>query len=140
MGQKVNPIGFRLCVNKNWNSRWYTEKSYAETLKEDLDIQYFVKNRLKKASISKIEVERASKKTKINIFTAKPGIIIGRKGDEVERIRKSLLNKFKKCSRLLILFILLVFTEKLEESTGNGKIDEVILNERTSCFNKSQKT
>ncbi|MEC8254813.1 MAG: 30S ribosomal protein S3, partial [SAR324 cluster bacterium] len=54
MGQKVNPIGFRLCVNKNWNSRWYAEKSYAETLKEDLDIQYFVKNRLKKASISKI--------------------------------------------------------------------------------------
>ena len=96
MGQKVNPIGFRLCVNKNWNSRWYAEKSYAETLKEDLDIQHFVKNRLKKASISKIEVERASKKTKINIFTAKPGIIIGRKGDEVERIRKSLLNKFKK--------------------------------------------
>ena len=94
MGQKVNPIGFRLCVNKNWNSRWYAEKSYAETLKEDLDIQHFVKNRLKKASISKIEVERASKKTKINIFTAKPGIIIGRKGDEVERIRKSLLNKF----------------------------------------------
>ena len=96
MGQKVNPIGFRLCVNKNWNSRWYAEKSYAETLKEDLDIQHFVKNRLKKASISKIEVERASKKTKSNIFTAKPGIIIGRKGDEVERIRKSLLNKFKK--------------------------------------------
>ena len=71
-------------------------KSYAEILKEDLDIQHFIKNRLKKASISKIEVERASKKTKINIFTAKPGIIIGRKGDEVERIRKSLLNKFKK--------------------------------------------
>ena len=71
MGQKVNPIGFRLCVNKNWNSRWYAEKSYAEILKVDLDIQHF-------------------------IFTAKPGIIIGRKGDEVERIRKSLLNKFKK--------------------------------------------
>ena len=49
MGQKVNPIGFRLCVNKNWNSKWYSEKNYAETLKEDLDIQQFVKNRLKKA-------------------------------------------------------------------------------------------
>lgn len=90
MGQKVNPIGLRLGITKTWNSKWYAEKSYAEQLKEDLDIQVFVKNSLRHAAISKIEIERASKKMKINIFSARPGIIIGRKGDEVEKLKKSL--------------------------------------------------
>jgi small subunit ribosomal protein S3 len=96
MGQKVNPVGFRLVVNKDWNSKWFSDKDYAELLKEDFQIQNYAKKKLKKASVSKIEIERASKKTKINIHSAKPGIIIGRKGDEIEKIKKELNARFKK--------------------------------------------
>ncbi len=90
MGQKANPIGLRLGISRTWNSKWFAENDYAEQLKQDLDIQKFVKKRLKHAAISKIEVERTAKKTKVNIFSARPGIIIGRKGDEVERLKKEL--------------------------------------------------
>jgi small subunit ribosomal protein S3 len=90
VGQKVNPIGLRLGISKTWNSKWFAEKDYASQLKQDLDIQKFVKARLKHAAISKIEVERTAKKTKVNIFSARPGIIIGRKGDEVERLKQEL--------------------------------------------------
>ena len=90
MGQKVNPIGLRLGISKTWNSKWYAGKDYPEMLKQDLSIQKFVKNRLRHGAISHIEVERTVKKTKVNIFTARPGIIIGRKGDEVERLKHEL--------------------------------------------------
>ena len=90
MGQKVNPIGMRLGIARTWNSKWFSDKDYANLLKQDLDIQKFVKSHLKHAAISKIEVERTAKKTKVNIFSARPGIIIGRKGDEVERLKKEL--------------------------------------------------
>lgn len=96
MGQKVNPIGLRLGITHTWNSKWYAEKKYVEHLKEDLDIQKFVKKQLKHAAISKIEIERASRKTKVNIFSARPGIIIGRKGDEVEKLKKSLARLIKR--------------------------------------------
>lgn len=90
MGQKVNPIGLRLGITRTWNSKWYAEKNYAEQLKEDIDIQAYIKKSLKHAAISKIEIERASRKMKVNIFSARPGIIIGRKGDEVEKLKKAL--------------------------------------------------
>ena len=90
MGQKVNPIGLRLGISRTWNSKWFAEKDYASQLRQDLDIQKFVKARLKHAAISKIEVERTAKRTKVNIFSARPGIIIGRKGDEVESLKKEL--------------------------------------------------
>ncbi|MAE15880.1 MAG: 30S ribosomal protein S3 [Deltaproteobacteria bacterium] len=93
MGQKVNPIGLRLGISKTWNSKWFAEKDYAEQLKQDLDIQSFIKGRLRHAAISRIEVERTPKKMKVNIYTARPGIIIGRKGDEVERLRNELSSK-----------------------------------------------
>ena len=96
MGQKVNPIGLRLGITHTWNSKWYAEKEYVEHLKEDIDIQKFVKKQLKHAAISKIEIERASRKTKVNIFSARPGIIIGRKGDEVEKLKKSLARLTKR--------------------------------------------
>jgi small subunit ribosomal protein S3 len=96
VGQKVNPIGLRLGITHTWNSKWYAEKKYVEHLKEDLDIQKFVKKQLKHAAISKIEIERASRKTKVNIFSARPGIIIGRKGDEVEKLKKSLARLIKR--------------------------------------------
>ena len=95
MGQKVNPIGLRLGISKTWNSKWFAEKDYAEQLKQDLDIQSFIKGRLRHAAISRIEVERTPKKMKVNIYTARPGIIIGRKGDEVERLRNELSGKMR---------------------------------------------
>ncbi len=96
MGQKVNPIGLRLGITHTWNSKWYAEKKYVEQLKEDINIQKFVKKQLKHAAISKIEIERASRKTKVNVFSARPGIIIGRKGDEVEKLKKSLTRLTKR--------------------------------------------
>lgn len=90
MGQKVNPIGFRLGVIKTWDSRWYAEADYAKHLHEDIKIRAFLKKRLYNSGVSKIEIERAANKTKINIFTARPGLIIGKKGSEVETIKKDL--------------------------------------------------
>ncbi|BCS53063.1 30S ribosomal protein S3 [Geobacter sp. SVR] len=90
MGQKINPIGFRLGVIKTWDSKWYAEADYATLLHEDLKIRSFLKKRLYSSGVSKIEIERAANKTKINIFTARPGLIIGKKGSEVETIKKEL--------------------------------------------------
>lgn len=90
MGQKINPIGFRLGVIKTWDSKWYAEADYAQLLHEDLKIRTFLKKRLYSSGISKIEIERAANKTKINIYTARPGLIIGKKGSEVETIKKEL--------------------------------------------------
>jgi small subunit ribosomal protein S3 len=90
MGQKVHPIGFRLGVIKTWDSRWFSEKNYAALLHEDLKIRKIVKERLMHAGVSKIEIERAGQKAKINIHTARPGIIIGKKGAEVDKLKKDL--------------------------------------------------
>ena len=90
MGQKVNPIGFRLGVIKTWDSKWYAEKDYAKLLHEDIKLRNFLKKRLYNSGVSKIEIERAAGKAKINIFTARPGLIIGKKGSEVETLKKEL--------------------------------------------------
>jgi small subunit ribosomal protein S3 len=90
LGQKVNPIGFRLGITRTWDSRWYAEADYAKLLHEDLKLRNFLKKRLYNSGVSKIEVERAANKAKINIFTARPGLIIGKKGAEVESIKKEL--------------------------------------------------
>ncbi|MCK9229943.1 MAG: 30S ribosomal protein S3 [Syntrophales bacterium] len=90
MGQKVNPIGFRLGINKTWNSRWFAGKNYSKLLHEDIKIRNFLKKKFYHAGISKIEIERAAEKAKINIYTARPGIIIGRKGSEIEKIKAEL--------------------------------------------------
>jgi small subunit ribosomal protein S3 len=90
LGHKVNPIGFRLGVVKTWDSKWYAEADYAKLLHEDLAIRKFLKKRLYSSGVSKIEIERAANKTKINIHTARPGLIIGKKGSEVETIKKEL--------------------------------------------------
>jgi len=92
LGQKINPIGFRLGVIKTWDSKWYAEADYADLLHEDIKIRAFLKKRLYSSGISKIEIERAANKTKINIYTARPGLIIGKKGSEVETIKKDLAN------------------------------------------------
>ncbi len=90
MGQKVHPVGFRLGIIRTWESKWYAEKDYAGLLHEDLKLRDYLKKRLHHAGISKIEIERAASKAKINIFAARPGIIIGKKGSEVEALKKDL--------------------------------------------------
>ncbi|MCK9273729.1 MAG: 30S ribosomal protein S3 [Syntrophales bacterium] len=90
MGQKVSPIGFRLGVNKTWSSQWFTEKDYSRLLHEDIVIRNYLKKKFYHAGISKIDIERAADKAKINIHTARPGIIIGRKGSEIEKLKKEL--------------------------------------------------
>ncbi len=94
MGQKVNPLGFRLGYNKDWNSRWFSQENYARNVFEDDKLVKFVKNRIYHAGVSRIEVERAADKIRLIIYTARPGIVIGRKGAEIEKLRQDLKNKF----------------------------------------------
>ena len=90
MGQKINPTGLRIGVIKDWDARWYAEKDYADTLLEDLAIRKYVDENLKDAAVSKIEIERAANKVNVNVHTAKPGMVIGKGGAEVEKLRKNL--------------------------------------------------
>jgi small subunit ribosomal protein S3 len=90
LGQKVNPIGLRLGIVKTWESRWYADKKYSDYILEDYNIRKFVKKKLYHAGISKIEIERSSKRVRLRIFTARPGIVIGKKGSEIERLKKEL--------------------------------------------------
>jgi small subunit ribosomal protein S3 len=90
VGQKVHPYGFRIGFNKTWRSRWYAEKKYAELLHEDLKLRDELKKKLGHAGVSAIEIERAANKLKVNILTSRPGIIIGRKGAEVDRLKEEI--------------------------------------------------
>ncbi|HEX9724078.1 MAG TPA: 30S ribosomal protein S3 [Vicinamibacteria bacterium] len=93
MGQKVHPFGFRLGYNKTWRSRWYAEKDYAKLLHEDLRLKVQLKRRFSHAGVSRVEIERAANKLKINIHTSRPGIIIGRKGTEVDKLKQEIQAK-----------------------------------------------
>lgn len=90
MGQKVHPVGFRLGTTKTWNSRWFAGRDYAKLLHEDLEICKLVKERLAHAGISKVEVERMGQKARVTVHTARPGIVIGRRGAEVDQLRGEL--------------------------------------------------
>lgn len=90
MGQKVNPISFRIGITRTWLSHWYAKKDYAKLLHEDLNIRKYLKKKLYHAGVSKIEIERAAQKVTINVFSARPGIIIGRKGYEIDRLKEKL--------------------------------------------------
>lgn len=90
MGQKTHPKGFRLGVIENWDSRWFASRDYATLLHEDVRLRDFIKKKLYHAGISKVEVERAANKAKINIYTARPGIVIGKKGAEIEKLKQEL--------------------------------------------------
>jgi len=90
MGQKVHPIGFRLGFNKTWRSRWYAEKEYANLLHEDLGLKKDLKKRFGHAGVSRVDIERAANKLKISIYTSRPGIIIGRKGQEVDKLKQEI--------------------------------------------------
>ena len=90
MGQKVNPHGIRLGINKTWSSRWYSKLEYSKLLHQDLKIKSYVESKLKNASISKINIERAAKKLRVSIFSSRPGIIIGKKGADIETLKNDL--------------------------------------------------
>jgi small subunit ribosomal protein S3 len=93
MGQKINPIGLRVGINRTWDSRWYAGKDYAKKLVEDLRLREFIKKDLKAAGISKVIIERAAKNTRVTIYTARPGVIIGKKGADIEKLRQKLSSK-----------------------------------------------
>src|SRR5699024_7571812 len=90
VGQKINPVGLRIGVIRDWESRWYAEDDYANLLHEDIKIREYLKNRLKTAAVSSIEIERAANRINITIHTGKPGMVIGKGGSEVESLRKAL--------------------------------------------------
>lgn len=90
MGQKVNPIGLRVGINRTWDSRWFDDKNYADKLVQDLELRKYIEEKLKAAGISKVVIERAAKNTKVNVYTARPGVIIGKKGADIEKLRKEL--------------------------------------------------
>ncbi|HJA41615.1 MAG TPA: 30S ribosomal protein S3 [Firmicutes bacterium] len=92
MGQKVNPIGLRVGIIRDWEAKWYAEKDYADLLHEDLKIRKFLDARLADAAVSKVEIERAANRVNITVYTAKPGMVIGKGGSEVEALRKELTN------------------------------------------------
>ncbi len=90
MGQKVNPISFRLGINRTWDSRWYAENQYGDLLQEDLRLRAYLEKRLAQASVSRIVIERPAKRARISIHTARPGVVIGRKGAEIEQLRRDI--------------------------------------------------
>ncbi len=93
MGQKVNPIGLRLGIVKTWESRWFSDKKYAEYIRVDYNLRKFIKEKLLHAGISRIEIERSAKRIRLRIHTARPGIVIGKKGTEIERLKKEIETK-----------------------------------------------
>ena len=103
MGQKVHPVGMRLGINRTWKSRWFAKKNYAELLKEDLTIRKYVTTKLARAGISEVIIERKADKVVVNVRTARPGIVIGRKGIEVERLNKELEHLTSRDIRINIL-------------------------------------
>lgn len=96
MGQKVNPIGFRLGIHRNWDSRWFAGREYSDFVLEDHNIRKFLKKRLFQAGVSRIEIERAANKIRIKIHTARPGLVIGKKGVEIENLKRELEKKINR--------------------------------------------
>jgi len=105
VGQKVSPIGFRIGVIRDWDARWYADKNYTELLHEDLDVRRYLTEKLAEAGVSRVEIERAANNMRINIHTAKPGMVIGRGGAGVEELRKELEKRTGKKVHLNIMEI-----------------------------------
>ena len=90
MGQKVNPIGLRLGINRTWDSRWFAAKNYADLLHEDLRLRSYLRRRLQQAGVSRVVIERPAKRARVTIYTARPGVVIGKKGQDIEKLRRDL--------------------------------------------------
>ncbi len=93
MGQKVNPIGLRVGINRSWDSRWFADKGYGDMLHEDLELRSFLRKRLSQAGVSRILIERPAKRARVTIYTARPGVVIGKKGADIEKLRGDLQRK-----------------------------------------------
>ncbi len=102
MGQKTHPVGFRLGITRTWDSKWFSEKNYAKWLHEDIKLRRLVKTKLYAAGISRVEIERAADKVKVNIYTARPGIVIGKKGAGIEQLKQDLERLVSKDYKVLI--------------------------------------
>lgn len=105
MGQKVNPIGLRIGINKGWQSRWYAAKDYARLLREDIVIRNIIEEQLGNAGVSKIEIERTEEEVKVDVYTSKPGIVIGRRGANINDIRDLIEKKTSSIIQLNIIEI-----------------------------------
>lgn len=105
MGQKVNPIGFRVGITRGWESVWYAEKNFGAQLRDDIRMRRYVKDRMKHAGISRIVIERPADKVKITVHTARPGVVIGKKGSEIEALRQDLKKKFNQDVQVYIVEI-----------------------------------
>ena len=134
MGQKVNPHGIRLGINKTWSSRWYSKTEYSKLLHQDLKIKSYVESRLKNASISKINIERAAKKLRVSIYSSRPGIIIGKKGADIETLKNNL-------SKLSNLEVFLDIKEVRKPEVEAKLVAENIANqlERRISFRRAMK-
>ncbi|MBE0569063.1 MAG: 30S ribosomal protein S3 [Deltaproteobacteria bacterium] len=134
MGQKTHPFGFRLGIIKTWRSRWYSEKEYAPQLQEDLRIRGFVKGRLNHAGVSSIEIERRSNRVNVLISTARPGIVIGKKGAEIENLKKEIQKLTPKEVSINILEI------RRPETDGQLTAENVAMQlERRVAFRRAMK-
>jgi len=134
LGQKVHPFGFRLGIIKSWRSRWYSEKEYAPQLQEDLRIRGFVKGRLNHAGVSSIEIERRSNRVNVIIATARPGIVIGKKGAEIENLKKEIQKLTPKEVSINILEI------RRPETDGQLTAENVAMQlERRIAFRRAMK-
>ena len=102
MGQKINPVGFRLCIIKGWDSNWYDEKNFAGKLQEDMMVRNYLRNRLKKAGVSKILIDRTPKNARITINTSRPGVVIGKSGKEIGQLEEELKKVTNKEVKILI--------------------------------------
>ena len=90
MGQKVNPVGLRLGINRTWDSRWYAARGYSDLLHQDLRLRQFLRHRLQQAGLSRIVIERPAKRARVTLYTARPGVVIGKKGQDIEKLRREL--------------------------------------------------
>jgi len=134
LGQKVHPFGFRLGYNRTWQSRWYAEKNYASMLHEDLDLRGILKKRLSHAGMARVDIERAANKLKITIHTSRPGIIIGRKGAEVDKLRDDLQ---KRTGREIFINIMEIHKPELEAQLVAESVGLQI--ERRVAFRRAMK-
>jgi small subunit ribosomal protein S3 len=121
MGQKINPHGFRLGITTDWKSRWYADKQYAEYVKEDVEIRRMLSKGMERAGISKVEIERTRDRVRVDIHTARPGIVIGRRGAEADRIRGNLEKLTKKQVQLNILEVKNAESDAPAGRAGRGR-------------------
>jgi len=134
MGQKVNPIGLRLGINRTWDSRWYAERDYANLLEADLKLRKYLKQRLAQAGVSRIVIERLAKRAKITIHTARPGVVIGKKGADIEALRQEVA---KRAGMEVTLNILEIRKPEIEAQLVSENIAQQL--ERRVAFRRAMK-